>query len=263
MGAPPGAFRRVAAIACYDFGPVCGRFSLHILDLDELREPFALDRIEVEGWTPRYNVAPIQQAPVVVQRPERALVPMRWGLVPRWAVDPAAGAKAINARIETAAERPSFREAMAQRRCVVPATGFFEWKRLRGKRAKQPMWIHRRDGGLLAFAGLWERWGAPDGTAIESFAIVTRDASGFVRDIHDRMPVTLSAPWVTAWLDPEATPAQLTRALGAVAGDVATLEAVPVAAIVNSPAHDVPECIAPVVATSTLGQLDLFGEDGL
>jgi putative SOS response-associated peptidase YedK len=234
---------------------MCGRFSIHIADLEEMREP--------PEWTPRYNVAPTQSAPVIVQRPERTLVPMRWGLVPRWAVDPDSGAKTINARIETAAQRPSFREAMAQRRCVVPATGFFEWKRRRGVRGKQPMWIHARDGGVLALAGLWEHWTAPDGSSLEAFALGTRDAPGLVREMPDRMAGILSQPGIAAWLDPDTTPGQLTRALGAVAADVTMLKADPVATAVNTPAHDAADCIAALAEAPARPQLDLFGDDGL
>lgn len=242
---------------------MCGRFSIHLLDLNELREPFAIDEIRVDDWMPRYNVAPTQMAPVIACRPARTLQTMRWGLVPRWATDASVANKTINARIETAVRRPSFRDAMAHRRCVVPVSGFYEWKRVRGKRAKQPMWIRPVAGNVMALAGLWETWTTPDGTALETFAIVTRDAAGFVKDIHDRMPVVLSGRWVDSWLDPEAEPTQLVHGLEAVSADVTALEAVPVGTGVNSPAHDAPDCIEPLAHTTPRGQLDLFGDANL
>jgi putative SOS response-associated peptidase YedK len=242
---------------------MCGRFSIHLLDLSELREPFALDAIHIDDWSPRYNVAPTQLAPVITLRPERTLERMRWGLVPRWATDTRGGAKTINARIETAARLPSFRDAMARRRCIVPVTGFYEWRRVRGKRAKQPLWIHPRAGTVLALAGLWETWTGPDAAPLDSFAIVTRDASGFVREIHDRMPVVLDARWMAAWLDPDAKPAHLARALASVAADVTALEATAVGTSVNAPAHDAPDCIAPAAPGPVRGQLDLFGDANL
>lgn len=248
---------------CYDTCPVCGRFSIHLADLNDLRAPFALDDVRVDPWSPRYNVAPTQSAPVIVCRPARVLQPMRWGLVPRWATDASAAGKTINARIETATRRPSFRDAMTHRRCVIPVTGFYEWKRVPGRRAKQPMWIRPHGQALMALAGLWEAWTAPDGEVLETFAIVTRDAAGFVKDIHDRMPVALSARWVESWLDPGADPTQLVRALEAVSADVSELEAVAVGAAVNSPAHDAPDCIDPIAHATPRGQLDLFGEANL
>lgn len=242
---------------------MCGRFSIHLLDLNELRAPFAIDEIRVDDWSPRYNVAPTQSAPVIACRPKRTLQTMRWGLVPRWATDVSTAGKTINARIETTARRPSFRDAMAHRRCAIPVTGFYEWKRLGGKRAKQPMWIRPTSGEVMMLAGLWETWTAPDGAALETFAIVTRDAAGFVKDIHDRMPVVLGARWLDSWLDPEAEPNQLVHGIEAVSADVTGLDAVAVGTGVNSPGHDAPDCIEPLAKASPRAQLDLFGETNL
>lgn len=237
---------------------MCGRFSIHLIDLDVLREPLALQHIHVGDWAPRYNVAPTQAAPVIVQDPERSLVLLRWGLSSRRGRDRPDARLLINARIETARERPSFREALRTHRCVVPVTGFYEWKVLPGRRSKQPMWIRPRDRGVLPVAGLWAPGERSGEAAGGTFAIVTRDAAGLVRDIHDRMPVELRGEWLDAWLDPTARAAELVERLSAPDADVSHLEAIPVSTAVNAPAHDAPDCIEPLSAPTSDGQLDFF-----
>src|SRR6266487_1578561 len=182
---------------------MCGRFRL-ARKKEILEEHFgagcALDDAE---WTARYNVAPGQQIAVVRQdpvAPVRRLEQLRWGLVPEWAKEPAIGYKMINARAETAAERPAFRDALLARRCLVPADGFYEWKR-EGKQ-KLPFCFAMADDALFAFAGLWERWRSPQGQLLESCAILTTEANELMRDVHDRMPVILPAEAFELWLDP-------------------------------------------------------------
>src|SRR3990172_8547564 len=152
---------------------------------------------------PRYNVAPTDPATVVVERPDgrRGVTLFRWGLVPPWADSPALGARHINARSETAATSPVFREAIRKRRCLIPADGFFEWVRTGG--ARQPYFIHRRDGAALAFAGIWSTWRAGDGREQwRTFAILTTRANDAIAPLHDRMPVALQPEDWAPWLDP-------------------------------------------------------------
>ncbi|MBT8486931.1 MAG: SOS response-associated peptidase, partial [Phycisphaerae bacterium] len=151
----------------------------------------------------RYNIAPTQRAPVVRQTDdgERRLDQLFWGLVPWWAKDPKIGTRMINARSETAAEKPAFREALQRRRCLVPADGFYEWRKREG--GKQPHFIRRRDHGPLAFAGLWEGWRDGAGESMESFTILTTRPNDLVAPLHDRMPVILDRDDFAAWLDPE------------------------------------------------------------
>lgn len=187
----------------------------------------------------RFNIAPTQEAPVVraAEHGGREVAMLRWGLVPSWAKDLAIGNRMINARSETAAEKPSFRSAFRSRRCVVPATGFFEWKGEPGR--KQPYAITAGDQPLFAFAGLWERWKPREGDPVETFTILTTDANESVAAVHDRMPVILPAGSVQAWL--EAPPAQAQALLVPYAGPV-TVRAV--SRLVGNPRNDVPEVLA-------------------
>jgi putative SOS response-associated peptidase YedK len=197
---------------------------------------------------PRFNVAPTQLVPIVRTKPgreltivrradgsaERELASVRWGLIPAWAKDPGIGNRMINARAESVAEKPAFRAAFRSRRCVVPASGFYEWKR-EGRGPKRPYLIRRRDGEPIGFAGLWESWHDPTtGEAVESCTIITCAPNGPLAELHDRMPVILDPADYDRWLDPEAPGAEeLLRPCPA-----AWLEAVPVGTRVNSPAND-------------------------
>ncbi len=154
-------------------------------------------------WAARYNVAPGQQIAVVCQdpiEPVRRLERLRWGLVPWWAKEPTIGYKMINARAETAAERPAFGDALLARRCLVPADGFYEWKR-EGKQ-KLPFCFAMADDAVFAFAGLWERWRSPEGQTLDSCAILTTEPNELMRNVHDRMPVILPPESYELWLDP-------------------------------------------------------------
>ena len=191
----------------------------------------------------RYNVAPSQDVPIVRlnrERTGRELALVRWGLIPYWAKDPAIGNKLINARAESVATRPAFREAFQRRRCLVPANGFYEWEK-RG-RARQPWLIRARGGGLLAFAGVWERWRPPEGEPVHSCAIITGPPNALAGRFHDRMPVILSSDEFEAWL--RAEPDEALGLLGPCPDD--WLEAFPVSPRVNSPDNDDPELIEPL-----------------
>jgi putative SOS response-associated peptidase YedK len=164
-----------------------------------------------------YNLAPTAAVPVLWQRAEdegvRRLDLARWGLVPYWAKDPGIGVRAFNARIETAADKPMFRGAFVRRRCVLPADGYYEWRKGEGK-TKQPMFIHPRDGSRLAFAGLYERWKDAEGRPLWSVSILTGPALGDeLASIHDRMPLTVAADRIEAWLDPDLRDADRVRSL--------------------------------------------------
>lgn len=181
---------------------MCGRFALatekHILEMLydlEIRPDFDL--------TPRYNIAPTQNALALRLFPEneeRELVDLKWGLVPFWSGDSKIAARMINARSETVAEKPAFRDAFKKRRLLIPASGFYEWRK--EERGKQPYFIGRRDGRTFSLAGLWERWDK-GGDPLETFAIITTAANKSLSELHDRMPVIISHADYPLWLNPE------------------------------------------------------------
>jgi putative SOS response-associated peptidase YedK len=177
---------------------MCGRFAL-TMSPEELHALMGyLDEVD---FPPRYNIAPTQPVAIIRLDPNgaRELALVRWGLIPSWVKDPARLSTLINARGETAAEKPSFRGAMRHRRCLIPANGFYEWT---GKpRARQPHLIRRSDGGLITFAGLWESWLGADGSEIDTMAILTVAANETLNPIHDRMPAILEPDAFDAWLD--------------------------------------------------------------
>ena len=192
---------------------------------------------------PRYNIAPSQ--PILVVRAGgngRDVVALRWGLIPSWMKQAPKDARLINARADTVAVKPSFRAAFKRRRCLIPADGFYEWKKLDDR--KQPYYIRSRDHKVFAFAGLWEHW-EREGGAVESCAIITTDANALMRPIHERMPVILDPRDYGAWLgEVEVAPVKLAAMLAPPPD--AKIEAYPVRTLVNSPRNDTPECIAPV-----------------
>ena len=223
---------------------MCGRFVVSVPDLSELASAFgAVNRGGV--WLPHYNIAPTQLAPVVTNEPERTLAQMHFGLEPFWARKKAGKrAKMINARVETIARTPAYKNALELRRCIIPVSGYYEWQQISGR--KQPLYVHARAGKLIPLSGVWERWRTRDGEVIESFAIVTRPAEGFLRDVHDRMPLEVPEGLVDLWLDPAAkTVEELAPVLHAPAG-TEHLVAHPVSTLVNAVANDAPELIEPV-----------------
>jgi putative SOS response-associated peptidase YedK len=210
-----------------------------------LAEQFELS--EVPDLEPRYNIAPTQDVAVVRQEGStRALALLRWGLVPSWSKDPTIGARMINARAETAAEKPAFRAAFKQRRCLVLADGFYEWQSSGQGRQKQPFYIHMKDGKPFALAGLWERWqGDEGGSTLETCTILTTEPNELVRPIHNRMPVILAPADYGQWLDPAMQQAGPLQAM-LQPYPAAALDAYPVSRAVNNARHDSPECVAPL-----------------
>ena len=220
---------------------MCGRFSLGV-PTEALQEQFQLFGGPVV--VPRYNIAPTQPVAAVRMAAggERELVMLRWGLIPSWAKDMAMGARMINARAETVAEKPSFRSALKSRRCLIAADGFYEWRK--EENGKQPYFIRLRGGVPFAFAGLWETWKGPEGP-IESCPVITTEANEMMRELHHRMPVILPPEDYSQWLKPDETDREVLLGLlrPFASGE---LEALRVSTHVNSPAHDDPQCIAPV-----------------
>ena len=208
-----------------------------------------------DDWSPRYNIAPTQQVPVIRQHPReprRDLSLMRWGLIPSWAKDTSGAARMINNRSETAHALPAFREAMKLRRCLVPADGFYEWAR-RGT-SKQPFCFEVGDGGLFAFAGLWEHWRDPSGQWVKSCSILTTTPNAVTSAIHDRMPVILEQESYDLWLDPGMTDVQVVSEL-LKPYDARLMRSYPVSARVNSVRNDDQECSQPVESMPAQNQL--------
>lgn len=232
---------------------MCGRYTLSLTREELLQELAELGLESVPELAPRFNIAPSQQAPVVGKRegePAPSVVLMRWGLVPHWAKDPSIGNRMINARFETAATKNAFRSAFRKRRCLVLADGFYEWKRLDGR--KQPIYFHRqrpperapaRGGALLTLAGLWSSWRRESEPPLYTYTILTRPSTGIVADVHDRMPVVVAPEQRSSWIDPTLNDPEAASALLAPA-EPALLEAYPVSTFVNAPAHEGPDCIA-------------------
>ena len=186
---------------------MCGRFTLSRQDAEELAAELGVPVESLANYEPRYNIAPTDNHWIVrTKYEERQLLPARWGLVNSWAKDAKRAAQQINARAESLASRSAFKGAFAKRRCVVPADGFFEW--VGGKGARQPIWFHRADGGLILFAGLYESWQPQPDEWQRTFSIITTEANEVVEPIHDRMPVILADEQVDEWLYPGQEDAQ-------------------------------------------------------
>lgn len=269
---------------------MCGRYTLYH-STNEIIERFKIQQSKM-GIDPRYNVAPSQLVAVIAGRTRddssaadsrdaesrgtesrgtessdtesssaggvfRTLEPVKWGLVPFWVKDINKHKPFINARCETLAEKPSFKAALSRRRCIIPADGFFEWKKT--EHGKIPMYITVKGGKPFALAGIWEEWTAPDGTPLRTCAIITVPANEFMEDIHDRMPAILTPEAEDVWLDPaEKDRDKLLKLL--VPFDSAQMEAHPVGKIVNSPIIDSEECIKEVDQESIIA--DAMGSAG-
>ena len=218
---------------------MCGRYTL-ASPTERLAEEFGVDASSIE-LAPNYNVAPTQGVAAVLEEGgQRRLEVLRWGLIPPWADDPGIGSRMINARSETAPGKPSFRRAFRERRCLIPADGFYEWQRTNG--AKQPYYIHMEDGRPFAFAGLWESWSKGEGE-IRTCTILTTGANALVGEVHDRMPVILAHDAYDVWLDPASERDELTGLLAPYPED--EMETYPVSRFVNSPSNNDPRCIEP------------------
>ncbi|MDH3505047.1 MAG: SOS response-associated peptidase [Nitrospirota bacterium] len=221
---------------------MCGRFTRKE-NFQQLAEQLGLKVLP--QLEPRFNIAPSQRVACVRTNPEsieRECVELKWGLVPSWAKDASIGNKLINARGETVADKPSFRKAFKQQRCLVLADGFYEWKR-EGK-AKQPYYIRFKDGRLFAFAGLWERW-EKQNPALESCSLITTGPNRVMEPIHHRMPVILDPRQYDEWLD---SSFHHTERLNALLRPFSPeeMEAYPVSQMVNNPRNDQPECVLPI-----------------
>jgi putative SOS response-associated peptidase YedK len=220
---------------------MCGRYTLtRPAEIQAILDDLATEHLEVE-LPPRFNIAPTQLAPIVTNRADRALEVVRWGLVPHWADDPSIGARMINARAETLATKPAFRDALAARRCLVPADGFYEW-RTEGM-VRRPLWIHPAPRRIFCFAGLWATWRAKDGEPLRTFTIITSAANDQVAPYHDRMPVIVEPADWERWLHPEALPVEALADILAPGRSPLAIE--PVSTAVNSVANDGPECLRP------------------
>ena len=215
---------------------MCGRFANNISP-DELLSYFGLDK-QALLLEARYNIAPSQDVAVIrLQEGKRTLSFLRWGLVPHWAKDVKIGYKMINARAETLASKPSFRSAFRTRRCIIPASGFYEWKK--SGASKQPYYIYRKDGAPMALAGLWEQWEDPEkpGEVVESCTIITTEANAQVAELHNRMPAMLEREDFGLWLDSEQqSPKDLLPLLRPAREGILVLR--PVSGYVNKPGNE-------------------------
>ena len=219
---------------------MCGRYSL--ICTDDLGNRFRVYEPTI-GCRSRFNVAPSQTMPVVVEREQTELVPMEWGLLPHWAKDPATTRRPINARAETLAERPMFRGLIRHNRCLVPASGFYEWKKDGDHKA--PYYLRLKDDEIFAFAGLYDVWHDVDGAALTTYTLITTSANEIVAPIHDRMPVILRRDDEERWIasDPLAQE-ELHDLLGQYPSR--EMEAYQVSTRVNSPVTDDPSLIEPL-----------------
>lgn len=218
---------------------MCGRFTI-VFEPELLIRRFGVNEIPFE-WRALFNAAPGQKIPAIIEdRGERRLGQLKWGLVPFWAKDEKIGYKMINAKSETIQEKPAFKNLFARKRCIIPADGFYEWKKV-GK-AKQPMRIMMKSGEPFAFAGLFDSWTSPEGEKVHTCTIITTQPNGVVSDIHDRMPVILREQDEHLWLDRDQFDADMLQSL-LLPYDESKMRAYPVSAMVGSPKNDNAECI--------------------
>lgn len=218
---------------------MCTRFVLLQEHLQVLLKQLGLG--EATGYTTRYNIAPMTRVPAVRAAPSRESVSLRWGLVPPWAQEDV-GFKMVNARAETLAEKPAFRDALRQRRCVIPVSGYYEWKTVGS--AKLPWLFQVRDEQPFFFAGLWSSWPGGAAPPLETCTVITTAPNELAATVHNRMPAVLDAAAAETWLDPRTTdPARLTPLLQPLAA--AKLSARAVSRFVSNVRHEGPECLAP------------------
>jgi putative SOS response-associated peptidase YedK len=232
---------------------MCGRYRL------SRRKQIIEEQFEAQpwddDWNPRYNIAPTQPIPVIRQNPKqpvRELSLMRWGLVPHWAKDPSIANGTINAKSETAATKPAFRDPLIFRRCLIPADGFYEWKKTGA--AKQPFCFEVNNGEPFAFAGLWDGWKSADGQWIKTCSILTTTPNAVTSAVHDRMPVILDPCCYDIWLDPGmqniAVISELLKPY-----DARLMRCYPVSTRINHVANDDDECSRPMVIADTQNRL--------
>ena len=218
---------------------MCGRYNLRT-NAHELEAFLGVPIALAESLLERFNIAPTQTV-VALREVEtnREAAALRWGLIPSWSKDEKIGNRLINARSETAADKPSFRAAFKRRRCLIPASGFYEWQGAKG--AKQPFHIHPASGGLMAFAGLWEHWEQGDAGPIESCTILTTGANRTLSELHNRMPVILSPSDFEVWLDVATPRDSLVSLLRPAAEDLLDFE--PISTQINNVRNEGPECL--------------------
>lgn len=224
---------------------MCGRFTLTV-DPSELQEKFGNYTFPARAkFAPRFNIAPSQPVLAIPNDEKFRADFFVWGLIPMWAKDPAIGNRLINARGETVAEKPSFRGSLKYKRCLILADGFYEWKAGKDRKTKTPYFIHMKDRLPFAFAGLWDSWNGPDGSAVKSCTIITTEPNELMSMIHDRMPVILHPRDYARWLDPTPqTPDHLLTLIKPFPAEA--MDAYIVSTMVNKPANDSPELVVPV-----------------
>ena len=220
---------------------MCGRFTLHTPE-SHIREAFNLEHTEPLGLIPRYNIAPSQDIPIIRDtETSREMVIAQWGLIPSWSKEPKTKYSTINARIESVAEKPTYRTPFKRRRCLIPADGFYEWKVVNGH--KIPHHIRMKDGKVFAFAGLWDRWES-DGESLDSCTIIVMPANAVMKPIHERMPAIIAPAHYDYWLDSRITEKQeIMQYLNSAPSS--QLTAYPVSTWVNVPKHNDERCIQP------------------
>jgi putative SOS response-associated peptidase YedK len=217
---------------------MCGRF-VNIEKFEKLAVNYSAKPFKGQEWHGSYNIAPTQMIPVIVEEPEgRELRLMKWGLVPFWAKDAKIGNSMINARAETIKDKPGFRDSFKNKRCIIPAHGFFEWRKLTS--AKEPYYFSPQEG-MFSLAGLWSAWVSPENIELETCTIVTTDANKIVKPIHDRMPVILEHNSMATWLSPTTKPKELLEILLPCPDE--QMKCFAVSKMVNSPKNNGPECI--------------------
>jgi putative SOS response-associated peptidase YedK len=220
---------------------MCGRFTLHTPE-SQVRDTFNLEHNEPLGLKPRYNIAPSQDIPIIRDiESSREMVMAQWGLIPSWSKEPKTKYSTINARIESVAEKPTYRTPFKRQRCLIPADGFYEWKVVNGN--KVPHHIRMKSGSVFAFAGLWDHWEGDDQT-LDSCTIIVMPANEVMKSIHERMPAIIAPAHYDYWLDSRLTDKQeimqyLTSATSS------QLTTYPVSTWVNSPKHNDERCIQP------------------
>jgi putative SOS response-associated peptidase YedK len=221
---------------------MCGRFTLTV-DPAELQAAFP--QFTFPAGRPRFNIAPTQPVLALANDAKNRTDYFVWGLIPAWAKDPTMGARLINARAETLAEKPAFRGGFKYKRCLIFADGFYEWQAQPGAKTKLPHFIHLASRKPFAFAGLWDEWLAPDGSQVKSCTIITTEPNALMSTLHNRMPVILPDHAYAQWLDPAPHHAEELQGL-LTPYPASQMAAHPVTTLVNSPANDRAECVVPV-----------------
>lgn len=222
---------------------MCGRFALSPITnkIEHLLPEVRID----QAIAPRYNISPGQEVACILNQSEKKVELLKWGLIPFWAKDPSIGNKMINARAETLAEKASFKTPFRRKRCIILASGFYEWKKIPGTKLKQPFYISLKDKSVFAFAGLWDSWKQSDSNFLKSCTIITTSPNELMSEIHDRMPVILAPDSIPKWLHVEEQETQSLQIL-LEPFDSNLMEAYEVGKYVNIPGYDSSDCIKPI-----------------